>query len=193
MPAAWTMRCAALSVVLALAACHAIPVVPSTPVPKCASKTGNSITVSWTADPYFRLYYAQLTTKSKSKPFSLRTTNESETTLEGLAASTTYTISLRALPVQARSEAWGPAWTMASPSVECTTTNAAKLDTAVGVASDPGLKTMKAYRISEYSFDVDFLRNHDSASVEAMPLYLMTCAGSIDTTSHTTSPAKHHQ
>jgi hypothetical protein len=31
------------------------------------------------------------------------------------------------------------------------------------------------YRISEYSFDVDFLDNHDSASVEALPLYLMTC------------------
>ena len=34
---------------------------------------------------------------------------------------------------------------------------------------------MKVYRISEYSFDVDFLANHDSASVDAMPLYLMTC------------------
>jgi len=35
---------------------------------------------------------------------------------------------------------------------------------------------MRAYRISEYSFEVDFLRNHDSASIEAIPLYLMTCA-----------------
>lgn len=31
------------------------------------------------------------------------------------------------------------------------------------------------YRISEYSFEVDFLENHDAASVNAMPLYLMTC------------------
>jgi hypothetical protein len=34
---------------------------------------------------------------------------------------------------------------------------------------------MRVYRISEYSFDADFLRNHDAASIEAMPLYLMTC------------------
>jgi hypothetical protein len=32
------------------------------------------------------------------------------------------------------------------------------------------------HRISEYAEDVDFLENHDSASVEAMPLYLMTCS-----------------
>ncbi len=38
----------------------------------------------------------------------------------------------------------------------------------------------RVYRISEYSFDVDFLSNHDSATVDAMPLYLMTCDPSGD-------------
>ena len=49
---------------------------------------------------------------------------------------------------------------------------------------------MRVYRVSEYSFDVDFLANHNAASVDAMPLYLMTCSpdGSCapwSTTDHT--------
>lgn len=49
-------------------------------------------------------------------------------------------------------------------------------------ASDPemmrtasqGMLYTVTHRISEYAMDVDFLENHDSASVEAMPLYFMT-------------------
>jgi len=40
----------------------------------------------------------------------------------------------------------------------------------------PGMVYTVAHRISEYAEDVDFLENHDAASVEAMPLYLMTCS-----------------
>jgi hypothetical protein len=55
---------------------------------------------------------------------------------------------------------------------------------ASGVASDPvPFRTKKAdlmyttaYRISEYAMDVDFLENHNSATIDAMPLYLMTCS-----------------
>lgn len=32
------------------------------------------------------------------------------------------------------------------------------------------------HRISEYAEDVDFLENHNSATADAFPLYLMTCS-----------------
>jgi hypothetical protein len=51
-----------------------------------------------------------------------------------------------------------------------------------GVSSDPemmrtgtkGMLYTVAHRISEFAMDVDFLENHDTASIEAMPLYFMT-------------------
>ena len=46
---------------------------------------------------------------------------------------------------------------------------------------------MRVYRVSEYAFDVDFLENHDAASVDAMPLYLMTCDPSGDCSPWSTS------
>ena len=36
----------------------------------------------------------------------------------------------------------------------------------------PGAQHVTAYRISEYQFDVDFLENHDGASLGAMPAYV---------------------
>jgi len=47
-------------------------------------------------------------------------------------------------------------------------------------ASASALHAM-AYRISEYTFDVDFLENHDAASKEAMPLYYQN-GGAINET-----------
>eukprot|EP00039_Didymoeca_costata_P020272 m.340697 g.340697 ORF g.340697 m.340697 type:complete len:581 (-) comp19466_c0_seq1:108-1850(-) len=42
--------------------------------------------------------------------------------------------------------------------------------------SNPELMYTTTYRISEYAMDVDFLENHNSATAESMPLYLMTCS-----------------
>lgn len=37
--------------------------------------------------------------------------------------------------------------------------------------STPGAQHVTAYRVSEYTFDVDFLENHDAANQAAMPVY----------------------
>lgn len=114
-------------------------------------------------------------------PFALKTTTNSTVTLTGLAPNAEYIVSIRALPLQARSEAWGPAWSTPSQGVPCKTLSKQRdapqtSSSSIAAARIDNVQTMKVYRISEYSFSVDFLRNHDSASVEAMPLYLMTCA-----------------
>ena len=57
-------------------------------------------------------------------------------------------------------------------------------DDATGEVSDPermrtsavGAMHVAAYRISEYTMDVDFLENHDAASLDAMPLQLRAAA-----------------
>ena len=170
-----TVQMAIFTILSVKSVVHAIPVVPPSPKPTCTT-TGSTITVTWQSDPYFRIYYAQITTVERGQPFALSTTNTSSVTLSGLASSTAYSVSTRALPVQARSEAWGPAWSEASDTIECRTAAEADSVTTDVALSGQTTKTMKVYRISEYSFDVDFLRNHDSASIEAMPLYLMTCA-----------------
>eukprot|EP00755_Sulcionema_specki_P035359 Sspe_Gene.21737::Locus_8176_Transcript_1_1_Confidence_1.000_Length_1423::g.21737::m.21737 len=81
-------------------------------------------------------------------------------------------------------------------------TPATSFDIAVrtgGMTSDPvvfrtavpGKNYTTMYRLSEFSFDVDFLENHNSASIEAMPLYLMTCTpGGMCTPMNTSSYAK---
>ena len=114
-----------------------------------------------------------------SRPIALVTTRSSPATVSGLAPGTGYLVSVRSHPASAPTIAWGPAWTMLTAPVHCNTT------TADGPASDrapprfarthPESRLLRAYRISEYSFDVDFLENHNAASVEAIPLYLMTC------------------
>eukprot|EP00931_Biecheleriopsis_adriatica_P017522 TRINITY_DN12546_c0_g1_i2.p1 TRINITY_DN12546_c0_g1~~TRINITY_DN12546_c0_g1_i2.p1 ORF type:complete len:400 (-),score=43.34 TRINITY_DN12546_c0_g1_i2:190-1389(-) len=91
-----------------------------------------------------------------------------------------YVVSLRALPVSAPSLAWGPAWTIPAGHIICRTSKAyaAQVNPLLKPLHRNSLaetRFMRVYRISEYSFDVDFLSNHDAASVEAMPLYLMTC------------------
>ena len=53
-------------------------------------------------------------------------------------------------------------------------------DAATGEVSDPllmrtstvGAMHVAAYRISEYTMDVDFLENHDAASLDAIPVYV---------------------
>ena len=53
-------------------------------------------------------------------------------------------------------------------------------DDATGEVSDPermrtatvGAMHVAAYRISEYTMDVDFLENHDAASLDAIPVYV---------------------
>lgn len=85
---------------------------------------------------------------------------------------------LRALPVKAPSMAWGPAWTSPwSTVVQCRTEAGASTSRVLSSTdgSNSGTRFMRVYRISEYSFDVDFLQNHDAATIDAMPLYLMTC------------------
>jgi hypothetical protein len=148
--------------------------------PNCTEITASTLTVSWQPEKGFSAYYVQLSSGSLSRPFALRTTVNTSLMLEGLSPNVEYTVAIRGLSSEAPSEAWGPAWSTPEVSVRCVTRD---LDDLVvhssarehAAPSPPDTRRMRVYRISEYSFDVDFLRNHDAASIEAMPLYLMTC------------------
>ena len=125
------------------------------------------------------LHYVELARpEAPDKPFSLTTATEFPVNVTGLHPRMTYSFAVRSHPSSAPSIAWGPSWTPPSIRTECTTGEAtpslAMPHTAEG--SSPTSRRMRVYRVSEYSFSVDFLGNHDAASVDAMPLYLMTCS-----------------
>ena len=131
--------------------------------------------------PPSSLHYAELSLPH-ARPFALITTTNFPLMVEGLQPSTNYVVDIRSLVPGAPSIAWGPSWGKPSPSVACTTRPAPpapRVPTPSAAAVVPGVGTtsrwLRVFRVSEYSFDVDFLANHDAASVDAMPLYLMTC------------------
>jgi len=130
------------------------------------------------------LFYVQLASpEDPDKPFALVTTLSFPTLVGGLGAGLTSSVSVRAHNASAPSIAWGPSWGAPSQAALCSTlpegSKQASATSAFIVAKAESARSasmfMRAYRISEYAFDVDFLENHDGASVEAMPLYLMTC------------------
>ena len=155
---------------------------------QCSSSNSNSISVTWDPSPEFNLYYVQISQSPTKPPISLETTIHTSLNFTRIASGK-YTLTLRGLPKSAPSLAWGPAWSIIG-SVDCSTTTSSTPSLPPppppppplpppqqrsSIAAAP-LQYTRSYRISEYSFDVDFLRNHDSASQEAAPLYLQTCS-----------------
>eukprot|EP00746_Dinoflagellata_sp_MGD_P065272 gnl/MRDRNA2_/MRDRNA2_27201_c0_seq1.p1 gnl/MRDRNA2_/MRDRNA2_27201_c0~~gnl/MRDRNA2_/MRDRNA2_27201_c0_seq1.p1 ORF type:complete len:481 (+),score=78.77 gnl/MRDRNA2_/MRDRNA2_27201_c0_seq1:63-1505(+) len=151
--------------------------------PICTKSTPTSLTVTYANDPDMDLHYVALAAtngaRPTQKPFALVTGTSFPIELKGLHPSTTYTIMVRSHPKTEKTIAWGPGWQDYSAPVNCTTKPAegAQFEQMVVPMqrTAPGSRFLNVYRISEYSFDVDFLENHDSASLEAMPLYIMTC------------------
>lgn len=115
------------------------------------------------------------------KPFALVTGERFPIEVTGLRPSTTYLVSVRSHPEAEKTIAWGPGWLESSEMVNCSTTasngqGGQSLRTNSQMQrTASGSKFLNVFRISEFSFEVDFLENHDSASIEAMPLYIMTC------------------
>ena len=168
---------------VALILVQAVKPPPAVPSPRCieTEASTSSLSISWSSNPAaFSQYYVEIAHMAGDRPFALQTSSGNALVFKGLMPNTNYSISLRALPVAAPSESWGPAWKTGSDVISCRTASAS-IDThhVPIITPSSGNKTttsfMRVYRISEYSFDVDFLRNHDTASVDAMPLYLMTC------------------
>lgn len=80
------------------------------------------------------------------------------TTLEGLASQSAYSVVVGASPTGRRSD----------PVIFRTSSRA---HAAGDMAPDVAISTA-VYRVSEYTSDVDFLQNHDSGSIGALPPYL---------------------
>ncbi|CAK0793037.1 unnamed protein product [Prorocentrum cordatum] len=178
LPAMWQGWRALLACACACASAAGLPGVA--PAPRCSAATDGSLTVSWADSAEFGLYYVQLGRgggRGADKPFALETARTSPVVFSGLAPATSYQVALRALPVRAPSGSWGPAWLRSAAAVQCNTTarSAARPRAPEGAGGVAGTRFMRVYRLSEYSFDVDFLENHNGASADAMPLYLMTC------------------
>eukprot|EP00040_Diaphanoeca_grandis_P028158 m.161768 g.161768 ORF g.161768 m.161768 type:complete len:478 (+) comp31253_c3_seq1:3430-4863(+) len=88
----------------------------------------------------------------------------SSTTLHSLQPNSTYMIKIRTSARAARTDRTGSL-------VAGVTSDAVHFRT-----KQPGAMYTTTHRISEYAEDVDFLENHNSATVDAFPLYLMTCS-----------------
>lgn len=147
-----------------------------------------SITLNDPTPDLCDLYYVQLALPGKDdSPYALVTTKDFPVTVVGLSEDITYSVSIRCHDASTPSIAWGPSWGQATESTQCSTAAQVPLDYNIetsksstpltqAAADSNSSSFLRVYRISEYSFDVDFLENHDAASADAMPLYLMTCS-----------------
>ena len=75
------------------------------------------------------LYYVQLFSTDVNRPFALVTTRNFPVVVTGLAAGTSYNVSVRSHNASAPSIAFGPAWLPPSTAVECTTAPEVAVDT----------------------------------------------------------------
>ena len=149
------------------------------PAPDCEPLSSSTMLVHFNETSDADLYYVQLATPgSEDSPFALVTATSSPVSVEGLSPNATYAVSMRAHDAATPSIAWGPSWGEPSESAVCTTLPSQGRERLVlpsTSGADSNSSFLRVYRISEYSFDVDFLENHDAASADAMPLYMMTC------------------
>ena len=153
--------------------------------PTCLTSSPHSLSIDYTVTPKdeWDLHYVTLSVPAEPngeavKPFALMTTTTFPVTVSGLQPGTRYAIAVRSHPRSQPTIAWGPGWSAPSDAIVCTTPDSAAPREQIitpGSQTVAGSKFLRVYRISEYSFDVDFLPNHDAADAQSMPLYLMTC------------------
>eukprot|EP00466_Bigelowiella_natans_P006571 jgi/Bigna1/88157/estExt_fgenesh1_pg.C_280189 len=154
--------------------------------PNCLNISSSSLTLSFDSAPIDAdLHYVELRApKNGSRPFAVVTTRNFPVEINGLSPETMYRLSIRSHPSEGPPITWGPSWLPSSRAVDCTTAapeiqSISYQDRNSKIASKDS-RFLRAYRISEYSFKPDFLRNHNAADRLAMPLYLMTCDNSGD-------------
>jgi len=144
--------------------------------PTC-SASSSALSVDYTVDhpAEYDLHYVTVSLSSRpTKAVAVVTTRKFPVSVEGLHAGQEYLIAVRSHPKSQPTIAWGPGWSAPSRSQRCNTSSAAPQPPAFAPTASSS-RLLRVYRISEYAFDVDFLENHDAASADAMPLYLMTC------------------
>lgn len=155
--------------------------------PSCVPVSDSIVLVNFDVSefPPCDLYYVQLASPGNElQPFGLVTTHTFPVNVTGLNPDITYSVSVRGHNASTPSISWGPSWFSASDWIQCspgqTENNIQKLPKPSAIVpiskNEIDSQFLQVYRISEYSFDVDFLANHDGASIGAMPLYLMTCS-----------------
>ena len=155
--------------------------------PTCSCSGHDTCSINFTALAAMDLHYVGVARPGRpDKPFAIVTTQAFPVDVGGLHARTTYSFFISSHPSSAPSIAWGPSWNASTAPFTCTTTHE-PMPREVGdeapsstagreTAPATGSRYVRVYRVSEYSFSVDFLSNHDAASAAAMPLYLMTCS-----------------
>ena len=146
---------------------------PTAHAPSCRALPSGELEVSFAARAGADLHYVELSRTATARPFALVTTRSSPVLVTGLRPGVTFSVTVRSHPASERTIGWGPGWGTRSAPVECAAA-AASTASHLGVSA-PGSRFLRTFRVSEYAFDVDFLPNHNAASIEAMPVYLMTC------------------
>lgn len=151
--------------------------------PACEASAPGTLLVSWQGDAEFRLYYVSIALDDGTAAIALETTTATALNFTGLARSTNFQVAVRGLPKASPTLAWGPSW-LTSSAVRCSTSNKVlaeppstsvvapgdNIDGTLIESSASSSSFLRVFRVSEYSFDVDFLKNHDAASITAMPL-----------------------
>jgi hypothetical protein len=173
----------------------------STAALACVSATPTSITIAFDAVPKSDLYYVglideryrvvALTTvagdsgldclRGHTGACSTRVPPQRNATFGGLSAATTYTFSLRSHPASAPSIVWG--WRNATlERVSCSTlsigseTRTAAEHSASKRGAGGRSQFTRMFRVSEFTYDVDFLPNHNSADLDGQVAFLSSGA-----------------
>lgn len=171
------------------------------PSPVC-SPTLTTISVDFSPLDPSDLFYVQVSKPGQENtPFALVTTKifpiiiegymqliQAHTTFMtmlrcvGLSPNTSYSIAIAAHDPAAPSIAWEPSWARVGDSVSCATLGLASSQESakatIGISTASSF--LRTYRISEYSFEVDFLENHDSGDGSMVADFLGACVWSVD-------------
>jgi hypothetical protein len=120
--------------------------------------------VTWNAptDISADLYELQLAVSEDANVSAVLTTEKTTAMLDFLVAGTSYWIKVRAHVAGSPSKGPGT-WQLPGPAVECKTGDS--YAPRVGAVSSEGTFLLEVLRQSEYTYDVDYLGNHNSGDI----------------------------
>lgn len=145
---------------------QAKPVLPKGPaIRHCMPAVDGGLSVSWEASPGADYYEVQLASEKDGQPFAVYATGREGALLRDLLPGTTYWFRVRAHATGSPSlgpGSWGPTGT----SLACTTPETFAASPARSPVKAAGETfELEVLRESEYTYDVDYLMNHNSGSV----------------------------
>eukprot|EP01062_Namystynia_karyoxenos_P030790 TRINITY_DN2290_c7_g1_i1.p2 TRINITY_DN2290_c7_g1~~TRINITY_DN2290_c7_g1_i1.p2 ORF type:complete len:384 (+),score=112.51 TRINITY_DN2290_c7_g1_i1:74-1225(+) len=143
---------------------------------QCEPAGAGALRLSWAAESNTDLYWVALLEGSGGRPFAIETVTPPQGaavvnhTLRGLAPARRYWLQLRSHPASAPSTVWG--WRAAAGAAAQCETLGEPAAAAPPPAPAPGVRHTRMWRVSENTYEIDLLSNHNAADYAAQVAFL---------------------